>query len=275
MLTSAVHTHDHYLENGEHVVSAEVPVNRIGTWLQKGWYDMAHAPGLSLFFGAIMMVSVLAVYFAYSNQPVMIFKTATFFIMLSPFLATGLYYTAMKVEHGQKPSLLDAVTSWRTNLTDIALYALALGVIVAIWGRIVPLIAAVVSSNNLLIVDPNLGLEGFLFSSTGVEFLAAFFVASSIVALFVFSISVVTIPLLLKDKNVGAISAMVLSFQVVMENKKVMAAWALTIGTLLTVGIMSFGLGMLIVMPLLGYASWHAFNDLVEIEEEQPAINPS
>ena len=275
MLTSAVHTHDHYLENGEHVVSAEVPVNRIGTWLQKGWYDMAHAPGLSLFFGAIMMVSVLAVYFAYSNQPVMIFKTATFFIMLSPFLATGLYYTAMKVEQGQKPSLLDAVTSWRTNLTDIALYALALGVIVAIWGRIVPLIAAVVSSNNLLIVDPNLGLEGFLFSSTGVEFLAAFFVASSIVALFVFSISVVTIPLLLKDKNVGAISAMVLSFQVVMENKKVMAAWALTIGTLLTVGIMSFGLGMLIVMPLLGYASWHAFNDLVEIEEEQPAINPS
>lgn len=275
MLTSAIHTHDHYLENGEHVVSAEVPVNRIGTWLKKGWYDMAHAPGLSLFFGAIMMVSVLAVYFAFRNEPFMIFKIATFFIMLSPFLATGLYYTAMKVEQGQKPHLIDAMTSWRTNTTNIALYALALGIVVAIWGRIVPLIAAVVSADNLLIVDPALGLEGFLFSAVGIEFLGAFFIASSIVALFVFSISVVTIPLLLRDKNVGAISAMVLSFQVVMENKKVMAVWALTIGALLTVGIMSFGLGMLVVMPLLGFASWHAFNDLVEIEEEQPAINPS
>lgn len=275
MLTSAIHTHDHYLENGEHVVSAEVPVSRIGHWLQKGWYDMAHAPGLSLFFGGIMMASVLAVYFAFSNEPFMMFKIATFFIMLSPFLATGLYYTAMKVERGQKPTLFDAMTSWRTNLTDIALYALALGVIVAIWGRIVPLIAAVVSSNNLLIVDPALGLEGFLFSAAGVEFLAIFFLTSSLVGLFVFSISVVTIPMLLKDKNVGAISAMVLSFQVVMENKKTMAAWALTIGSMLTVGIMSFGLGMLVVMPLLGYASWHAFNDLVEIDEDYPAINPN
>lgn len=275
MLSSAIQTHDHYLENGEHVVSAEVPVKRIGTWLQKGWYDMAHAPGLSLFFGAIMMVSVLAVYFAFSNEPVMIFKIATFFVMLSPFLATGLYYTAMKVERGQKPSFADAMTSWRSNLTNIALYALALGVIVAIWGRIVPLIAAVVASDNLLIVDPSAGLEGFLFSSTGIEFLAAFFIASSIVALFVFTISVVTIPMLLRDKSVGAISAMVLSFQVAMENKATMAAWALTIGVLLTVGILSFGFGMLIVMPLLGYASWHAFNDLVEIDEEYPAINPS
>lgn len=275
MLSSAIQTHDHYLENGEHVVSAEVPVNRIGTWLQKGWYDMAHAPGISLFFGAIMMASVLAVYFAYNSEPIMMFKIATFFIMLSPFLATGLYYTAMKVERGQKPSLSDAVTSWRTNLTDIALFALALGIVVAIWGRIVPLIAAVVSSDNLLIVDPALGLEGFLFSNAGVEFLGVFFIASSIVALFVFSVSVITIPLLLRDQNVGAISAMILSFQVVMENKKTMAAWALTIGALLTVGILSFGIGMLIVMPLLGYSSWHAFNDLVEVDEEYPAINPS
>lgn len=76
-----------------------------------------------------------------------------------------------------------------------------------------------------------------------------------------------TIPLLLRDKNIGAIQAMILSFQIVMENKKVMTAWALTIGVMLLIGIATLGLGMLIVMPLLGYASWHAFNDLVEIEK--------
>lgn len=235
---------------------------------------MARAPGISLFFGAMMMVSVLAVFFSYNNNPVMMFKIATFFIMLSPFLATGLYYTAMKLEHGQKPSLGDAIFSWRRNTTDIALYALALGIVVAIWGRIVPLIAAIVGSNGLLIVNPEAGLQGFLFSTMGMEFLAVFFVASSIIALFVFSISVVTIPLLLRDAKVGAISAMVLSFQVVMENKLVMLVWAGVIGALLTLGLFSIGFGMIIVMPLLGFASWHAFNDLIEIEET-PATNPS
>jgi len=275
MLTNAVHTHDHYLENGEHVVSGEVKISAIGGWLRKGWEDMAKAPLISLFFGLIMMASVLAVYFSYNSQPVMMFKVATFFIMLSPFLATGLYYTAMKLEHGKKPHLFDAMTSWRSSATDIALYALALGVVIAIWGRIVPLIAAVVGSNGLLIVNPEAGLEGFLFSAMGVEFLAFFLLASALVGLFVFSVSVVTIPLLLRDRNVGAISAMILSFQVVMENKRVMLVWASVIGAALTFGLLSFGLGMLIVMPLMGYASWHAFNDLIEIDDETPAINPS
>lgn len=272
---SSAHNHDHYLENGEHIISSEVPLSRIGIWLTKGWNDMARVPSISLFFGAIMMLSVLSVYFSYANQPVVMFKLATFFIMLSPFLATGLYYTAMKLEYGKRPSLGSAITAWRTNSANIALYALALGVVIAIWGRIVPLIAAVVKSNGLLIVDPEQGLNGFLFSEIGLEFLAYFMLASSVVALFVFAISVITIPLMLRDKKASVISAMILSFQVVMENKKVMFAWALVIGALLTVGLASFGLGMLIVMPLLGYASWHAFNDLIEVDDEHPALNPS
>lgn len=275
MLSNAVHTHDHYLENGEHVVSGEVKTSLIGDWLRRGWNDMARAPGISLFFGAVMMVSVMAVFYTYSNQPVMMLKTMTLFIMLTPFLATGLYYAAMKIENGKKPHLVDAMTAWRTNVTDIALFALALGVIIAIWFRMMPLIIGVIKSNGLLIVDPSQGLQGFLFSDMGIQFLATFFVGSAIVSLFVFAISVITMPLLLKDKNVGAISAMVLSFQVVMENKTTMLAWAAVIGALLTIGLFSFGIGMLIVMPLLGYASWHAFNDLVEIDEETPAINPS
>ena len=275
MLSSTAHAHDHHLENGEHVVSREVELSSIGEWLTKGWNDMARAPGISLFYGGILMLSVMLVAFSYASQPVAMFKLATFFVMLSPFLATGLYYAAMQLEQGRKPSLLQSMTAWKSNSTNIALYALALGVVIAIWGRIVPLIAAVVGSNNLLIVNPEAGLNGFLFSSTGLEFLAVFFVASSLVALFVFSISVTTIPMLLKDSKVGAISAMVLSYQVFRENTKVMLAWAATIGFMLTIGLLSFGLGMLIVMPLLGYASWHAFNELVEIEDDYPAINPS
>lgn len=275
MMTGTSQIHDHQLENGEHVLTKEITFANITQWLSKGWRDALRTPKISLFFGAIMMLAVASVAFSYASQPIMMFKLATFFVMVSPFLATGLYFTAMQLENGKKPQLFSAMMAWRSNSSNIALFALALGIVVAIWGRIVPLIAAVVESNNLLIVNPEQGLTSFLSSTAGVEFLTIFFIASSVVAFFVFMISVVTIPMMLRDNKVGAISAMILSFQVFSENKKVMTAWALVIGAMLTIGLLSFGLGMLLVMPILGYASWHAFNYLVEVQEDQPAINPS
>lgn len=269
------HVHDHYTESGEHIISHDVQLSSIGRWLSQGWRDMMRAPSISLFYGAVMAFSVMMVYAAFNNQPVMMFKIATFFVMLSPFLATGLYFTAQKLEEGKKPTLLASMFSWRQNTSEITQYALVLGVIVAMWAVITPLIAAIVKSNALLIVDPSQGLMGFLNSEPGQVFLLYFFGLATLLTAFVFAISVVTIPLLLKDKNLGVIQAMILSYQVTMENKSVMAAWALTIGVLVTLGIVTLGLAMLVIMPLLGYASWHAFNDLIEIDDGYPAIQPS
>ncbi|HHS99335.1 MAG TPA: DUF2189 domain-containing protein [Thiomicrospira sp.] len=261
-------SYDHYTESGEHIVSKTATVADIGSWLKKGWIDMANAPVESVFYGLVMTLSVMLVYFAYSNQPIMMFKIATFFVILSPFLAIGLYAVSYQISVGKRPDLIRSMFAWKRNPTEFALYALTLGIIIAIWSRIVPLIAAVVKSNSLLIVDPSAGVAGMLGSEVGQMFMFYFFVTASIVAAFVFMISVVTIPLLLRDTKIGVISAMVLSFQVVMENKKVMAVWALTIAALISIGILTIGLAMVIVMPLLGYASWHAFNDLIEVDDE-------
>lgn len=272
---AALHTHDHYMENGEHIVSKDVEFSQIFIWLKQGWQDMERAPAISFFFGIVMAIAVSSVYFAFRNEPIMMFKIATFFVMLSPFLATGLYYVAQRLENGKRIEFFDVITSWRSNCANIALFALSLGIITAIWARITPLIAAFAISDGLLIVNPEAGLMSFLTSAQGVEFLSYFMLLASLVSLFVFSVSVITIPLMLKDEKIGAISAMILSFEVVMENKAVMAVWALVIGALLTVGFVTLGGGMLLIMPLLGYASWHAFNDLIEIDDGQPAINPS
>jgi len=260
--------HDHYTESGEHIVSRDVTVGSIGSWLKKGWMDMAHAPLASFFYGSIMALSVLLVYAAFSNEPVMMFKIATFFVILSPFLAIGLYAISCQLSRGESPDLFRSLFAWKRNPTDFALFALSLGVIIAIWARIVPLIVSFVGSNGLLIVNPEEGVMSFIGSDLGMTFMSYFIVSASFVAAFVFAISVVTIPLLLRDTKAGLISSMVLSFKVVMENKLVMVVWALTIGALITLGIVTFGLAMLVVMPLLGYASWHAFNDLIEVDDE-------
>lgn len=261
--------HHHYTESGEHIISCDAKLSDIGRWLKNGWHDMAYAPVISLFYGLIMALSVVLVFVAFQQQPIHMFTVATVFILLSPFLATGLYYTAHQLEQKQKPSLVSSMVAWKQNVSDIAFFAAILGVITAVWATFTPLLAAIVvgSSSSLLIIDPSMGVMGFLTSEVGLTFMAIFAVIGLVLSAFVFAISVVTIPLLLKDRNIGAVSAMILSFKVVMENKLVMAVWALVIGLMLTVAIMSLGLGMLIVMPLLGYASWHAFCDLVKFEE--------
>ncbi|WP_029935435.1 DUF2189 domain-containing protein [Thiomicrospira pelophila] len=270
MSNQAVSTqvHDHYTESGEHIISRDAKLSDIGRWLKNGWHDMAHAPGISLFYGLVMALSVVLVFFAFQRQPIHMFTVATIFILLSPFMATGLYYTAHKLEQGKKPSLGSSMVAWKDNVSDIGFFAATLGVITAMWATFTPLLAAVVvGSSSLLIINPNMGIMGFLTSDAGLTFLTIFAGIGLVLSAFVFAISVVTIPILLRDKNMGAVSAMILSYKIVMENKLVMAAWALVIGFMLSVGILSLGLGMLIVMPLLGYASWHAFNDLVEIDE--------
>jgi len=260
-------THHHYTESGEHIVSNDIGVSQIGVWLKRGWMDIAHAPFASLFYGVIMALTVYAVHAVFKNQPLMLFNLSTFFIMLTPFLATGLYAISINLSKGQKPDLFHSMVAWRKNATDFALFALMLGVVIAIWARIAPLIAAVVKANSLLIVNPDLGVMGFISSDAGMTFMVYFLIGAAIVSAFVFAISVVTIPLLLRDSKVGVISAMVLSFKVTMENKLTMAVWAVLIASLITLGLVTLGLAMVVVMPLLGYASWHAFNDLIKVDD--------
>ena len=254
-------------EQGEHIIEHRVTLSHIGTWLGKGLSDMIHAPLASLFYGSLMALIVSMTYFTFQNQPLVLFKVATFFIMLTPFLATGLYAISAQLHHKEEVSLLQSMFIWRRNLKEFALFALALGVIIAIWSRIIPLIGGVIASNSLMIVDPNAGVMGFLMSQTGQSFMIALMTGAIIVSAIVFSITVVTIPLLLRDTNIGVIQAMILSVKTVLDNKLVMFAWALIIGALLTVGMLTLGGAMIIVMPLLGYASWHAFCDLIEVDD--------
>lgn len=264
----STHTHNHYTEAGEHIISHDATLSSIATWLKSGWHDMAHAPGISLFYGLVMALIVALFFLLSQQQPIYMLTLAVAFIILSPFLAIGLYHTAHKLEQGKKASLTESMMAWRGNLPDFALFAVSLIIIGAIWVNTVPFLTAfMLETTSLLIVEPGSFFTSVMFEESGLAFLAMFAGISILISAFVFAISVVTIPLLLRDKHIGAIQAMILSYKVVMENKKVMTAWALTIGVMLIIGIVTLGLGMLIVMPLLGYASWHAFNDLIEIKK--------
>jgi uncharacterized membrane protein len=256
--------HDHFTESGEHLVSHEVNVSSIGRWLQKGWKDMADAPFASLAYGLLMasFTSLVLAVMANESNPMWVFILATSVIMGSPFLATGLYHIARQVEEGKEPKFAESMFIWKTNLSEFAFFGVILGSILAIWSVIAPLIVAIIKSQGLHIVDPDAGFYSMMTS----DFWIVFSIAAALIGALVFCISVVTIPLLLKDQNIGTIEAIMISWQVSMENKLTMFVWGLVIIVLLAVGVFTLGLGMILVMPLLGYASWHAFRDLVDIE---------
>ena len=82
-------------------------------------------------------------------------------------------------------------------------------------------------------------------------------------AVFVFTISVVSFPLLL-DRDVGAVVAMHTSIRAVFRNPLVMAAWALFIAIALVVGSLPLFVGLAVVMPVLAHSSWHLYRKVVE-----------
>lgn len=268
-ISTHAHRYDAYMPSGEHLVSKSVQISQVGSWLKKGWMDMAHAPLASLFYGLMMLFFILTMVATFRQTPFLLFALGTSVVMIAPFLATGLYSIAQQLEQGRKPDLIQSMFVWRHNLTNIALFAVSLAVLVSVWTRISGLLVAVVKSQSLLIVERDMGALGFLMSEAGLEFLTVFFIVGAFVAAFVFAISVVTIPLMLSDRKIGFIQAMIMSYKVTMEHKGVMLVWALTLGVLVSVGVATAGVAMVVIMPLLGYASWHAFNDLVEISEEE------
>lgn len=267
-LSSATPYHVHDTTDGIHLISKEVPISRTLHWLKQGWIDMAHAPAASLFYGVASMLFIMLSLMAVRDLPFLMMAIGTSFVMIAPFLATGLYDIAHRLERGESPNLIHSLSSWRENLGNFGLYVASLGVIISAWATITPLMAAIIKSQSLLIIDPDAGFISFLTTDAGIQFLIAFSVLGAVLAAFVFAISVVSIPLLIDKHKLDAINAMIISYQVTMENKGVMAVWALMIGALVTLGIASLGVLMVIIMPLLSYASWHAYRELIKFGDD-------
>jgi len=108
-------------------------------------------------------------------------------------------------------------------------------------------------------------LTGFLtqvLSIDNLEFLMVYFGVGLVFALLVFAVSVVSIPLML-DRNQDAVTSMIASIRALAENPLPLLVWAALIVTLTLLGFLSFHIGLVVLMPVVGHATWHAYRDLV------------
>jgi len=245
-------------------------VRRIGidapkTWLRRGLSDFLDKPLPSLFYGLVFVVMGYALAGLFENAAHMILALAAGFMLVGPFLAAGLYDLSRQRERHESVSLLHSLVAWKNNPLHIGVFALLLALVLAFWVRIAALIFAVLFVGEM-VPEVSHSLGSIFTSGAGLRFLVVFILVGGVVAWLVYCCSVVAVPMLL-DQKVDTLTAINTSVQAVMKNLLPMLVWAVLIAGLTFIGLVTLFLGLILTMPIIGHATWHAYRALVEQEE--------
>ncbi len=236
----------------------------VGRWLALGWRDFMRAPWIGLFYGGCFVLMGWALLKVYQSAPAYVLALSAGFLLMGPFLCMGMYRVSQQLERGQRPGFGDSLLAWNTRIGALAIFGFALLVLEMLWGRVALVIFAVsfdgmpdFKGSLLKLVDPqNLG------------FIVAYLSAGAVFAGLIYAVSVVSIPMIL-DRQTDAITAALTSIRLVVMQPLVMLWWGAVITTLVVLALLPWFLGLLVVGPVLGHATWHAYRAAVEEEAER------
>ena len=238
-----------------------VSLARPRNWLKSGWHDMRSNPVTSLSYGLLFGIAGAVVLIFSWSKPYLFTAAVSGFILIAPLLAGGLYEISRRQAEGQPATLLESLDGWRRNGQSMAMFGLLLALVALVWERT----SAVISA--LLVPGMAPDLSSFIFDVLlNPEFAGitlAWFMVGTCLAILVFAVSAVSIPVLI-DRDVDFVTAMITSLRATVLNPDVMFLWAVLVVTLTLAGFATLLLGLVLTMPLLGHASWHAYQDLVE-----------
>lgn len=240
-----------------------VPFEAPWTWLAAGWRDMWEVPHISLTFGvafALISILLLAGLFAIGWES-LILPLAGGFLLFGPMTAVGLYETSRRLQAGEPVSLKDAIVTGFREPGQLAFMGASLMIVYFIWTQIALLLF-------MLFFGPEaFQLSGFipalLLTPAGLGLLVVGTAAGAVLAVTVFSLTAVSIPLLM-DREVDVATAALTSVQAVLHNPKAMALWAGLIAAMMVGAFAVLFAGMVIVFPLVGHATWHAYQHVVK-----------
>ncbi|HTO82655.1 MAG TPA: DUF2189 domain-containing protein [Methylomirabilota bacterium] len=240
-----------------------VGIDRPWIWLQSGWRDLRHAPLVSFAYGAafVAVSFVLTVGLWLLDLLYLLLPLAAGFMFLGPVLAIGLYDVSRQLERDQRPTLAHAIGAWREHAGPVATMGLILVLFQLAWIRTAFLIFALFFGMQPPSWDRLINVV--FFTAQGAPFLLVGTALGAVLAVIVFTITAVSIPILL-DRDVGVATAVATSVAAVAKNWRVMTGWAALIVIFTAAGLVTFYIGLAVMLPLIGYATWHAYRDLVE-----------
>jgi uncharacterized membrane protein len=237
-------------------------------WLVLGWRDLTANIGIGLFYGLCFWAMGLTLAAVFRARPEYVMSIASGCLLVGPFLAMGLYDVSRRRELGQAPRLSTSLTCWEAHLRSVGMLVLVLIVLELLWGRASLVVFAVFFNTGM---PSTTGVVDAVFNPQNWEFVAVYLAVGAVFACIVYAMAVVSIPMIL-DRDTDAISAAIASIQVVFENTGVMILWGLVLTALVVVALIPWGLGLLLVGPWLGHASWHAYRGAIQwLDDPAPA----
>jgi len=246
---------------------APITVNTILKAMGAGLRDMQRAPVPSLTFGLIYaafgwVILFLMIYLNYGSYT---YPMATGFALVAPMAAGGLYEISRRLENGMEISLAIICRSiFSKNGQAISIMAVVTTFSYLIWLDIAAAIYVLFFGLHPLGLSDL--LNAIITTPRGFIFLLVGNLVGAALALMVFSITAVSLPLVF-DRNVDFVTAMITSVKAVICNPKPMLVWCMIIGGLLALSLVSLFAGLLVVFPLLGHTTWHIYRKIVVPEE--------
>lgn len=229
-------------------------------WLRLGWHDLVAYPGISLFYGLAFWCMALILGAVFRSKPEYTMTIASGCLLVGPFLAMGLYEVSRRRELGLAAGFASSMTCWKSHLRSMGLLVGVLIVLELLWGRASLVVIAVFFNTGM---PSSVGVVQAVFNPDNWDFVLAYTLVGGAFAALVFAITVVSIPMIL-DRDTDAITAAISSIEVVVMQPGVMLLWGALIVALVTGALLlPWALGLLLVGPLLGHATWHAYRGSV------------
>lgn len=249
----------------------ELVVNKISlgeplVWLSKGWKDMRDAKWYSLRYAAVIVLisGLMTLGLVVTDNMFLLSFLISGFFLVAPVIGIGLYQISAHLERGEPLKACSVLEAFKSNQGQISMVTGGFFIIMQLWIAVNFVLFALFYEG----ISPP--LENFFsklfLSEEGRTFAIASIVVGFFFAWCAYAISVVTVPMLI-DRKVDGFTAIRISIKAVLQNMPAMTLWAFLIVVIVGLGLLTFYVGLLIALPLIGHATWHAYRALVPSAE--------
>lgn len=225
-------------------------------WLIGGWQDFRKAPGLSITWGIFAwFLSTVITWAAWKIGGVILLGSViSGFIFVAPLLCFATYSVSRQICLGNKPTLGQTLRAARKPFANSLVFAIVLIVIFLLWAR---------AGTMVHIFFPS---DGEVKLQDLVLYLGVGSAVGSIFASITFAASVFSLPFI-ANRDVDVITAVVSSINAVLRNRLTLLVWALLVVLFIALGFLTAMFGFIVIVPLLGYATWHGYRDALDVRE--------
>ena len=243
-----------------------VPVDRPWVWLAAGWRDVLSAWRVSLVYGlALVVLGWLAVALLLRfDLPYLVLPLSAGFFFVGPFIAVGLYDVSRRLGKNLAVDRETTFFAWRRNPGQLALMGLMLLFFHLAWMRLAQLLFALFEWRTVASWDRFADLAWN--SARSLPFLGLGIALGAVLAAIAFAIGAFSIPYLLDRRSSNIFEAIATSVAVVRLNLRPMVLWAVLIVFLTVLGMVPGLLGLVVTLPLVAHATWHAYRDIVHFD---------